>query len=402
LIVPLLPLQAWTAGSSWRHYLAPGLLFVLVLSIPPKWSTLHIAGVLFLLVLFLLRASDLRMASLRMYTAYLLLWLLPVIGATLAQHLLHLETATRWVEILTLTLRMLGLGIVILLLLNRGWITVNQIVAIALAALFIHGLVGVVQWFSDPNAHFVDWRHTRVTGLTHNPNAFGHFAALAVVFSAALLRRFPRSVALWLILGTSLLGLFGSGSRGALIAMIAGLLVVFPPVNRRSIVAYLAVVVALAISYVPVGLEQLFSTPDIGPSTRERTEALLFGIEAIRMSPLIGWGFESFTQIPGHSGTHSPHNMMIDLAVSSGVIALLGWLISTTHLGVRLALSTDPRGKAILAILVTTVATGALEHSLLVSHHLLAPWMLVTALACHVIATAAPRQPGTSRKASPP
>lgn len=70
------------------------LLTIFMFSIPAKWATVQIGGALIVLTLLLSGRSYWSSPPVESYARYTLLWLIPVLGATVVQHLLHLDTAT--------------------------------------------------------------------------------------------------------------------------------------------------------------------------------------------------------------------------------------------------------------------------------------------------------------------
>src|SRR5690606_18581624 len=131
-----------------EQHLAPAsvatmaLLTIFVFSTPAKWATLHISSVLILLTLLLARRDFWVSLPVRAYVGLTLLWLLPVTGATALQHLQHLETATSWSEQAIFILRVLGVSLGVLFLLQKQWITLRQLTFVIVGSLLVHGLIG--------------------------------------------------------------------------------------------------------------------------------------------------------------------------------------------------------------------------------------------------------------------
>lgn len=306
------------------------------------------------------------------------LWLVPVLLTASLQHALGIATAPDWLELPILVLRMLGIGLGIIILVQRGWLTLYSATFAVLCALSIHAGAGLIDLLTEPNASLTAWRQIRINGLVFNPNPFGMFMAITAILSAGLLRNQPsHRPALWALLVVALLCVWVSGSRGAILIVAAGLVVLFPPTGRMRLFLYLGGA-ALA-----VGVYLLFGvqTNDTH-SNSERVIALSFSLEKIRMAPWIGWGIGAYEHFPDRVGPNAPHNMWLDLAVSSGLVALAGGLLSAVLLIVRLYRQRQPAAQLALAIFVAALVAGTLEYSILDSTHFRGVWVLVVALAC--------------------
>jgi O-antigen ligase len=368
-----------------RDVVVLALLFVFLVSIPPKWSGVPVVGILLVGMLLTAKRAEWSAPSLRAYLFYTALWMVPVIIATVGQHLMQVETATPWDELVKLILRMLGVGLGILLLLERRWISLSQLTFLVLVALSLHALAGVVEWILHPDASLLNWRKVRVQGDTGSPNSLAIFVALAMIVCVWLLKTRRRDVLLWSVLLVAFVCLLATGARSGLLALVAGMVILFPPVSRRSMATYL---LAIAIGGFGVFLvaNQQSIVQGLATSNSLRIDAMAFGIEMIGKAPLLGWGFESFTRLPGHSGVNAPHNVVIDLALSCGVIALAGWLITLALIGHRLIVSQSPSARLLLALFVAALIYANLEASLLVSNQFRGIWILLLATSCHVLA----------------
>lgn len=360
---------------------AHGLFALLLLSLPPKWASLHISGGLLVLTLLLARRADWRSPALRGFARTSAWWLVPVTLAGIGQQLIGLESASSWGDLIKLNLRLLGVGLGILLLLERRWLTLRGAVLIALAVIAITALSGYVDWGMRHGFDPRTWRNLHVTGLAGNPNVYGTFAALGLVLTAGLLRLRPRNIVLWLLIPLMLAALWGSDSRGGWLVALTGLLVLYWPWRHRLLAGLALLTGALLYVYVIGG-----GVPDemLGSSDRLRVEAALFSLQRITESPLLGWGIDAFRDLPG-ANLSSSHNMLLDLALGGGLLTLAGWLWSTGRLA--LALEHDGRWPAriMLALLATATLAGCLEYPLLNSNHFVGIWMLVTAFAWWVL-----------------
>jgi O-antigen ligase len=285
---------------------------------------------------------------------------------------------------------MLGIGVGIIVLLQRGWLTLQSATFALLCALSIHAGAGLIDLITEPNASLTAWRELRINGLVFNPNPFGTFMAIAAILSAGLLRNQLRRPTLWVLLIVALLGVWTSGSRGAILTTSAGFAVLFPPVNRTRLLIYLGCSVTLASAYLYISLH----TPTLySGSDSERMQAFWFSLEKIRMSPWLGWGIGAYEYFPDRVGPNAPHNMWLDLVVSSGFAGLAGGLLSVILLVIRLYRQHEAASHLALAVFVAALAAGTLEYSILDSTHFRGIWVLVTALGCVTLTEIKPCTP---------
>lgn len=353
---------------------AHGLFAVLLLSIPPKWAGLHLSGGLLVLALLLARRTDWRAPALRGYLAASAWWLVPVTLAGIGQQLMGMETASSWADLVKLNLRLLGVGLGLLLLLERGWLTSRGAVWIALGALTVIALSGHVDWVQRHGADPLDWPSPYFTGLVGNPNPYGTFAALGLILSAGLLRARPSNIGLWLLAALMLSAIWGSDSRGAVMVSLTGLLILFWPWRHRVLAGLALLAIALVYTYVLAGG---IPADELGSGDQRRIEAAWFSLHRILASPLLGWGIDAFRDLPG-APLNSPHNLLLDLALGGGLLALAGWLWSTGRLALMLERDGRRETRLMLALLAAAVVAGGIEYPLLNSTHFLNIWMLVT------------------------
>ena len=355
------------------------LLFVFALSLPPKWASLHLAGLLLVFSVGLARRSDWRTPAMRTFLLCTALWLVPVLVTAGLQHALGIASATEWKDLPVLVLRMLGIGLGIIVLVQRGFLTLYSATFALLSALSIHVGAGLIDLLAEPSASLTAWRELRINGLVFNPNPFGMFMAITAILSVGLLRNLSHRPVLWVALIAALLCVWVSGSRGAILTTVAGFVVLFPPKNRQRLFLYFGsgALMAAVYLYVTLYLPALYSGSD-----SERMIAFSFSLEKIRMAPWLGWGIGAYEHFPDRVGPNAPHNMWLDLVVSSGLVALLGGLLSAGLLIVRLYRQSQPAAQLALAVFVAALVAGTLEYSILDSTHFRGVWVLVVALAC--------------------
>lgn len=352
------------------------LLFVLAGSLPPKWAGFHIAGFALVAAIGFARREDWHSAAVRTFLLCTALWLVPVLLTASLQHALGIATAPDWLELPKLILRMLGIGLGIIILIQRGWLTLYSATFALLCALSIHAGAGVIDLLTEPNANLTAWRHIRINGLVFNPNPFGMFMAITAILSAGLLRnQSSHRPALWVLFATALLCVWASGSRGAILTVATGLVILYPPTGRTRLLLYIGATLATSV-YLYSGLQAHDMHSD-----NARMQIISFTLEQIRQAPWLGWGIGAYERLPGHV-VNSPHNMWLDLAVSSGLVALAGGLLSAVLLVVRLYRQNQSAARLALAMFVAVLVAGTLEYSILNSTHFRGVWVLVVALAC--------------------
>lgn len=329
----------------------------------------------------------------RTYLLCTMAWLIPVLLSAGLQHALGVATAPPGSDLLVLVLRILGIGIGIIILIQRGWLSLSAAVFAIMFALSLHVGAGLIQLLAEPQTSLAGWRQLRINGLVFNPNPFGMFMALTALLSAGLLRDKPHRPLLWALLIAALVCVWASGSRGAILTVATGFAVLFPPTNRTRLLFFLSCCVLMAAVYLYVALH----TPSLySPSDTQRMQAFAFSLEKIRMAPWTGWGLESYEYFPDRIGPNAPHNMWLDIAVSSGLVALAGALVSTALLAFRLFRCGHPAAQVALAVFAASVLAGSLEYSILISTHFRGIWVIVTALACITLNTCYSTQHTTS------
>lgn len=238
---------------------------------------------------------------------------------------------------------------------------------VLLACLGLHLLVGVLQVGygidSGPLATFSG----RGSGLAANPVYFGALMTFGVVVSAWRLFS-ARSMAWMLVLALSSFGVSLSGSRVAFascVVVLVALGIMRRPVAWPRVV--LGVIVGVASSEVfsrivgaRTSLERVATGGDDG-----RLSVWSFGVRAFLDRPLLGWGPDRFriaiqdhvsdsfviqNDAIGRVGWTDPHNLVLGIAVGSGVLGLSALVV----LAAVLARTTSgPLAAAAAAVVVT-------------------------------------------------
>lgn len=334
---------------------------IMLFSLPPKWSTLPLASIILLFALFFINREDVKSPTLRVYFMVSLAILVPTILASIMQHFLKMDTATEWHELFYLNLRILGIGLALILVLEREWITLEIFIKIVISVAAFYIITSLYFMYNDPRLDLTQWRGIRIDYWA-NPNSFGLYLSMVTVLVIGLLKIYPKKISLWLMGFATIICLYATGSRGAVIATMIGILVLFPPIYFRRAMSYIIATVIMISAFFILEFE-LTS----GSSDSARIETLKFAWEAFLGSPWWGWGLKSFSFIPGHYGVHSPHNMWADAAVSSGIFALFFIAFVFAWVGLKLFLTKRLGAHLMLGLLTAYLISGTLEGSILVS-----------------------------------
>jgi O-antigen ligase len=170
----------------------------------------------------------------------------------------------------------------------------------------------------------------RYQGLSNHPNEF----AMAGLMSAALLLYlFNRGsgqlyrLVLAAAMVLSVASVVVSGSRGAVV--VVGALIVMIPIVERSAVPTFVVSAAVAVGVIAIpfliesgsagsSLERLTGTADAVVADNARLSELSAGWNRFLEHPVIGSGFE---------GVELMHNVYLEVAVATGIIGLVGYVM---------------------------------------------------------------------------
>ena len=184
----------------------------------------------------------------------------------------------------------------------------------------------------------------RITGAFDDPNYFGSYLAAMVALAVACLMivRSPGLKAALLALATLLfVTLLFTQSRGALVALMAGLVVIaFLRSRRTGLLTAAILVTVIAVAY-PLFSEWRFGDRALSSvaDTAGRTEAWQDGLELFATAPLFGIGFGRFQE--DASVGIAAHNWFVQVLAELGVAGLSLWGLFTA--AVVLALSRRPR-----------------------------------------------------------
>jgi O-antigen ligase len=235
------------------------------------------------------------------------------------------------------------------------------------------------------------------------PNGLGLFLALAVPFVALQVgnARSPAGAVFWSgALGVTVLGLAGTFSRGAWLAVLFGVGALLPGRGAKAAIrTWLVAVVAIVIvDLVSDGAIRDTVTRTVGDWVIEQRAALfLAGVLMFLAHPFIGIGPGGFAeQVSSYAPLvpdlwdlqDTPHNAFVQMAAEAGTVGLLClvvfvWAVAKTGRAAALAASTPEekrlRGAVLWSFGTIFVASMAIWP---LSHGTGEAVILVTALAC--------------------
>ncbi|MCG8543233.1 MAG: O-antigen ligase family protein [Alphaproteobacteria bacterium] len=174
----------------------------------------------------------------------------------------------------------------------------------------------------------------RATGIMQNSNTFGFLLVVAILLTLATLKK-P-----WVFASILLVGLWFTGSRGALAALIVGIAVLgilqLQRLKPLVLAAPLAAVGAAALSLLsftispqlvtysdkgssPVGFISTERVNTSSPTVRERKRQTLRALDSIKAAPVFGIGLGTYVAKTGVT----VHNSLLWLLVEAGALGAL-------------------------------------------------------------------------------
>jgi O-antigen ligase len=172
----------------------------------------------------------------------------------------------------------------------------------------------------------------RLEGFGLNPNFLGHALALGCIALVALY--LPSASVLFLVPAAgAALAVAATGSRGAVVALAAGVCYLLIGHGKRVLAVVLALVLVVAGFLVPpissrVENSALFnrSSTSIASNNKVRFEAALVAVRYSIQNPIFGIGYGQFTEMtPGESALRiriNTHNDYLRLAAEAGLLTL--------------------------------------------------------------------------------
>lgn len=265
---------------------------------------------------------------------------------------------------------------------KEDWINLLKITVIVSG---ISSIAGLMQKFGIYYFYGVD-ASSRVSGTLSNPDFFGSYMTLAVFLAVFLVFEDRKWRMLWLAIAlVNLLTLFFSGTRGAWIGLITGLLVTFPifleyffrlgrNVKKNILIAsavFLLIISAIIVRPEQFNLDKSFLYQRFYSfSLSSRGEVWNIALKAFWERPLLGWGPESFSYIfdknfqasslkyiSDNVYFDSSHNRLLDILSSSGLLGILSYLSVLSAVFYYIIKGNYGRSKFVLfAFLVSCIA----------------------------------------------
>jgi len=214
-------------------------------------------------------------------------------------------------------------------------VTLIPLSAYGMYQLFAGDFGGVYTWM---NPHMLDqpWLSRSYSFLWH-PNAFGNFAGMASVMMIALGARGYRSKLSFFLGACGLVGLLGSGSRGAEIGVALAILVVLTQTPRfwrkLAVIVIVAAIIAAALHYEVIPLQRAQALDDFTTETR----ALAWGEAyfAWQQQPWIGLGTTNFQVLMENYGdfsTSHAHCTYLQILAETGLVGFTLFYIPILYL----------------------------------------------------------------------
>lgn len=230
----------------------------------------------------------------------------------------------------------------------------------------------------------------RVEGSFGHPNQYGGYLVFLIPLAAgiALSRRFDARLRLLAAsaAAAAVPAVAFSYARGAILALVLGLLLWFAVVRPRYAVGIAVVAAAVGLLFAPATLKERFSTQASSGDVPLRTDIWGASIDIAQAHPLLGVGLDNFSsayatlpstlahasqrRLLSQSGLLIPphaQNLYLNTLAEEGVVglgALALFLIGAFAVAYRGSRSTDPASRTICLAVGAGLATLAL-HSIL-------------------------------------
>lgn len=370
-------------NGRWKNVASVAVVTLFLVSLPFKLATVHVAGVFLVLAALGLRRTDFAVGeAARLLLLTSLAWLIPVLFAGLLHELAATPSAAAFSETAKVWARILGVGLGLVFLLQRGRVSLHAIFAGAALAIALVAASGYYEWFMLwREGGWPSWEGHRIMGAVFSPNPFGFLMAMGIVLGLGLLRAQVGGVWSLLLVSVCLPVLWASGSRGGMIAAVFGLISFFSIGKRRHWWALFGLVGLLVLAYGAGWFDFQRASSD-----GTRRAILNFALMKWGEAPWFGWGIGALTVLDGHVDGQAAHNVLVDLGASCGVFAVVGWLYATGRMLVGLWGNEHPGARGVLAVLVVVLVAGLVDYSLLTAMIYQGVWMLVSVLACWIAA----------------
>lgn len=222
---------------------------------------------------------------------------------------------------------------------NGWWQIIWRVIAITAGLVGLYALIQT--WGIDST--LLPMMGERAPATLGNPVLLGSYLSLTLIITLVLLLRKESLI----VYGTSLIlqlaGLLASGSRGALIALLVGLIWLLWPLFKNWIRAkkfwttagIVAIVLIVVVSFTPA--KRIFTDLSLNPS---RVLSWQLGLNAFTQKPIFGWGLDNYEIVfeKAYQPVFEPyilkplwfdsaHNFIVQLLATMGIIGLLAYLL---------------------------------------------------------------------------
>lgn len=308
------------------------LLFIWILSIPFKNAVFQISSSLIILFFLvnLFRTKNFQILILNLKeTKYLFIGFFFIIFSMIFSNLINLDNINikSWNLIFMFIIRYGLIFIILAYFYKLKFFSKNEVIFFILLSLLLVLSTGIYQ--SIQNFDLI-LKGKGITGTLYNRNAFGLFMGLGFVLSFLLLK-YKKNFALILIFLFSFFMIF-SFSRSSWVASVSSffifLLINYKSIRLSHLIYFLSFIGFLIILYLNFNSFQNRFEQLLDGNSSHRTTIWLHSIEFIKERLLFGYGIDSFKNLPDplFKKISAPHNMIVEILISIGLIGLIGYL----------------------------------------------------------------------------
>lgn len=266
---------------------------------------------------------------------------------------------------------------------------------------FMTILIGFVQYFLYPslrNLSYLGWdEHLyRMFSSFLDPNFFGTFSVLFFIFTVGFLKvkTFKNSIfkqlVVFLIGFLSLISVYLTYSRGALIMLLVSVFVYLYFIGLKKLIVFTFIIFTLLIFISPKSFETEGTNLLRTVSVTERLSSAKVGIDIFLSNPVFGVGFNAYRYAQNKIGlnnsiwqvTHSgagTDNSFIFVAATTGIVGLVSYtyLIYKIILLAKLNISKNKYGIILLSVFLGLIANSLFINSLF--YVLILEWIFIIA-----------------------
>ncbi|GAB3800080.1 hypothetical protein GCM10028798_14050 [Humibacter antri] len=273
-------------------------------------------------------------------------------------------------DTLSQALLLFGVTLFLVLTYTRRWVDVDVIrgdllvlfwTLSVLQAVGVIGLLAGQSWPLDPD-------YGRYRGLFSNANYAGIVSAAMIMLGVYLLRYAVRRIAIVCALAVLLVGMIASGSRGAILALVVGILVLLLARTARRVIVplllsagFIIVIVVIAAPQVLTPLSTFFRRdPSVAndPTSGRLTiyETLL---ARFTKAPITGTGYHTTDAVTGGLAAHDTYLSVLSQTGILGFVVFLSLIIA-----IILASRSGSAPRPLVSVAVTVAVIELTESSI--------------------------------------